>query len=413
MSIFISIAAYRDPELMPTIRDCILRARYPAELWFGVCWQHGDDETAPCIEDHRLRLIDVPWHDSRGACWARAEIMKLWDGEDFFLQIDSHHRFVPGWDALLLALAERSGAAKPILSTYAAPFDPRAPQPDAGEPMQMDFDCFSDDGIPLFRPRAIADWADLRRSLRARFVSAHFLFTVGAFVSEVPYDPELYFHGEEITLAIRAFTHGYTLFHPPEHVLWHEYTREYRQKHWDDHVRARGIEVEWHARDVVSREKVRRFLAAPHVGPFGCGTARTFAAYETYAGLSLSARTAQDATLQGLEPAPPPAPSQDWHVRIVLDRGALQPEALADPLFWYVGVHDAEQSEIHREDAAGDELRRLLQDNGREIVIKRCFNSARQPATWTVWPVSRAGEWLGRTDRAVAGATLVRDGKEN
>ena len=65
-------------------------------------------------------------------------------------------------------------------------------------------------------------------------------------MSEVPYDPELYFHGEEITLAIRAFTHGYTLFHPPEHVLWHEYTRYYRQKHWDDHVRACGIEFEWH-----------------------------------------------------------------------------------------------------------------------------------------------------------------------
>lgn len=411
MSIFISIAAYRDPELMPTIRDCILRARYPADLRFGVCWQHGDDETAPCLEDHRLRVIDVPWHDSRGACWARAEIMKLWDGEDFFLQIDSHHRFVPGWDALLLALAERSGAAKPILSTYAAPFDPRAAQPDAGEPMQMDFDCFSDDGIPLFRPRAIADWADLRRSLRARFVSAHFLFTVGAFVSEVPYDPELYFHGEEITLAIRAFTQGYTLFHPPEHVLWHEYTREYRQKHWDDHVRARGIEVEWHVRDVASREKVRRFLATPHVGPFGCGTARTFAAYEAYAGLSVSARSVQDATRQGLEPAPPPAPSREWQVRIVLDRAALQPEALADPQFWYVGVHDAEQSEIHREDAAGDELNRLLQDGRREIVIERCFNSARQPATWTVWPMSRAGEWLGRTDRAVDDAALVRDAK--
>ena len=164
-------------------------------------------------------------------------------------------------------------------------------------------------------------------------------------------------------------------------------------------------------RDVVSREKVRRFLATPHVGPFGCGTARTFAAYEAYAGLSLSARTAQDATRQGLEPAPPPAPAREWHVRIVLDRGALQPEALADPLFWYVGVHDAEQSEIHREDAAGDELQQVAAGGRREIVIERCFNSARQPATWTVWPMSCAGEWLGRTDRTVDGGTLVRYGR--
>src|SRR5258708_2612209 len=57
MSIFISIAAYRDPELMPTIRDCIRRARYPRDLRLGVCWQHGDDEAAPHLEDHRLRVI--------------------------------------------------------------------------------------------------------------------------------------------------------------------------------------------------------------------------------------------------------------------------------------------------------------------------------------------------------------------
>src|SRR5271157_2997567 len=94
MTIFVSIAAYRDPELAPTIRDCICRARSPGDLRFGICWQHADDEPAPPdFADPRLRVLDVPWHDSRGACWARAEIMKLWDGEDFFLQIDSHHRF--------------------------------------------------------------------------------------------------------------------------------------------------------------------------------------------------------------------------------------------------------------------------------------------------------------------------------
>src|SRR4029077_19460085 len=109
VSIFVSIAAYRDPELMTTIGDCLQRARYPDDLRFGICWQHADDEIAPPdFADRRLHVLDVPWQDSRGACWARAEIMKLWDGEDFFLQLDSHHRFIDGWDAALLALAERS-----------------------------------------------------------------------------------------------------------------------------------------------------------------------------------------------------------------------------------------------------------------------------------------------------------------
>ena len=74
MSIFVSIAAYRDPQLVPTISDCIAHARYPHDLHFGICWQHGPDEPPPDADGARLRVIDVPWHESRGACWARAEV---------------------------------------------------------------------------------------------------------------------------------------------------------------------------------------------------------------------------------------------------------------------------------------------------------------------------------------------------
>jgi hypothetical protein len=417
MTIFVSIAAYRDPELAPTIRDCLNRARDPDDLRFGICWQHAADEPVPPdFADRRMRVIDVPWHESRGACWARAEIMQLWGGEDFYLQLDSHHRFVQDWDALLLTHAESSGATKPLLTTYTAPFDPAAAELAPGEPMQMDFDHFSNDGIPAFRPRVIPDWPTLRRPLRARFVAGGFVFTLGTFMNEVPYDPELYFHGEEIMLSIRAFTHGYDLFHPPEHILWHEYTRPHRAKHWGDHVQAQGIALEWHERDAKSREKVRQFLLEPYVGSFGCGTARSFAEYEAYAGLKFLHRMAQDATLRGEEPPNPRAPAtwatenREWHVRIVLDRRTLQSEALADPRLWYVGFHDADNVEIHRQDAEGDELQCLLHGDTAEIMIERHFSSARQPATWTVWPMSFAGEWLNQIVGTVDGKALIEAG---
>ena len=121
MTIFVSIAAYRDPELIPTIEDCLRRARWPAELRFGICWQHaGDEPRPPALGRGRMRVLDVPWRESRGACWARAECMKLYEGEDWFLQLDSHHRFAQDWDALLLDQASKSGSARPVLTTYAA-----------------------------------------------------------------------------------------------------------------------------------------------------------------------------------------------------------------------------------------------------------------------------------------------------
>ena len=43
-TIFVSIAAYRDPQLGPTLEDCLRKARWPERLRFGICWQHGPEE---------------------------------------------------------------------------------------------------------------------------------------------------------------------------------------------------------------------------------------------------------------------------------------------------------------------------------------------------------------------------------
>lgn len=397
MSIFVSIAAYRDPQLVPTIEDCLAKARHPEALRFGVCWQHGpEEERLPFADDPRFRILDVDWRESRGACWARAEIMGLYDGEDYFLQLDSHHRFAPDWDLVALRQLERTGSPKPVLTAYATAFDPDDPASFGSEPMQMDFDRFTPEGIVLFRPSVIPGWRDRERPLRARFLSAHFLFAPGAFVREVPYDPELYFTGEEITLAVRAYTHGWDLFHPTEIVVWHEYTRAYRpHKHWSDHRHDNGITTAWHERDAASKERVRRFLAEPHGGPLGCGTARTFAEYEAYAGLSFRHRRVQEHTRQRLEP-PGPAVPPDWAERIAtypmeiaLDRAMLPTAAR----FWYVGFHDANEAEIHREDADRAEIETILAQPGPTVRIARTFDSEREPASWTVWPCGEDDAW--------------------
>ena len=238
-TIFVSIAAYRDPQLAPTLDDCLAKARWPERLRFGICWQHGpEEESLERFTDPAFRVIDVDWHDSHGACWARAEVMRLWQQERWFLQLDAHHRFVQDWDEKLLAQAAATGSGKPILTTYLGPFDPEDPSSFTAEPMRMEFDRFTEDGIVVFRPGVMPGWEQSSRPVRSRFLSAHFLFAPGSFVSNVPYDPDLYFLGEEITLAVRAFTHGYDLFHPGEVIAWHEYTRNYRRKHWDDHTAA-------------------------------------------------------------------------------------------------------------------------------------------------------------------------------
>ena len=53
---------------------------------------------------------------------------------------------------------------------------------------------------------------------KSRLLAAGLVFARGAFLREVPMDPQVYFQGEEVSLAIRAYTHGYNLYHPTENV---------------------------------------------------------------------------------------------------------------------------------------------------------------------------------------------------
>jgi hypothetical protein len=398
--VFVSIAAYRDPQLIPTIEDCLNKAHNPAHLRFGVCWQHAVGEALPPYsDDERFRILDIDWRESKGACWARAEVMKLWQGEQWFLQVDSHCRFAIGWDDKLIRTMRQVPSRKPILSTYATPFTPGPNEVLEGAPLQMAFQGFTPEGIPHMRPLAIPGWQSLHRPLRARFLSAGFLFAHGTFVREVPYDPELYFLGEEAAMTLRAFTHGYDLFHPCETIVWHDYVRKDGVKHWDDHTEANHIGTAWSERDLQSKNKIKRLLSGQPVGEFGLGSVRTIEDFEAYAGLSFRFRKAQDYTSRSEEP-PNPKVELDWAqgvyswlVRITLQASQFPVDGWNDFSFWYIGVHDENRNEIYRRDLSQAELEPLSLQQP-EIVLVCELQSGSVPAAWTVWPVSRSRGWM-------------------
>ena len=100
--IFVQIASYRDPELLPTLKDMISKANKPDNLVIGICWQHSKedewDDLSEFIEDKRFKIMDVDYTKSKGVCWARHAVQQMYDGEEYTLQLDSHHRFVKDWD---------------------------------------------------------------------------------------------------------------------------------------------------------------------------------------------------------------------------------------------------------------------------------------------------------------------------
>jgi hypothetical protein len=63
------------------------------------------------------------------------------------------------------------------------------------------------------------------RPTQMPFMGAGFFFTHAQFLVDVPFDPFLpwLFMGEEVTLSIRAWTHGFNIFAPRKNLIGHQY----------------------------------------------------------------------------------------------------------------------------------------------------------------------------------------------
>ena len=107
-TIFISIASYRDPELLKTLKDCLDKAKHPENLRFGICWQHSPDDEWDNLDEYkddpRFTIHPIHYKQSQGVCWARNAIQGLYKDETYYLQLDSHHRFDKNWDVTLIKM---------------------------------------------------------------------------------------------------------------------------------------------------------------------------------------------------------------------------------------------------------------------------------------------------------------------
>lgn len=409
MKIFIQVASYRDPQLIPTINSALENASNPENLVFGIARQFsetdGFDNLDEFRNDDRFRILDIPYIESKGACWARHQIQQLYKDEEFTLQIDSHMRFEKNWDTEFIQMIndlQNKGYKKPLLTGYVSSFDPENdPQGRTMEPWRMAFDRFIPEGAVFFLPETIPNWKNLTEPVTARFYSAHFCFTLGQFAKEVQHDPEFYFHGEEISIAARAYTHGYDLFHPHKILIWHEYTRKGRVKQWDD-------DRDWVNKNNNAHKKNRSLFGMDNeeemnFGKYGFGTERTLKDYEKYSGLLFSKRAVQKYTLdKGYPPNPYPYQNEtEWlnsftqvFKHCIDVNYSSVPETDYD--FWVVAFHNDKDETLYRLDADENEIRRMMNDPDGYCKIWREFNTDETPTYWVVWPHSKSKDWCDR-----------------
>ena len=408
--VFLQIASYRDPELLPTIKDCIAKAKCPKNLVFSIAWQHSPDDKWDDLSeyknDKRFRIIDIPYLKSEGVCWARHQLQQNYQDEEYTLQLDSHHRFAENWDSELIAMykdLQSKGYKKPLLTGYIPSYDPdNDPGARIHVPWKMSFDRFSPEGVIHTTPESIDNFKELDTPVKARFYSAHFAFTTGKFVLEVPHDPNYYFHGEEHSISARAYTCGYDLFHPHKVLIWHEYTRRDKKKQWDD-------VTTWVAKNEGSFKRNRQLfqmdgeVRTEEFGKYDFGKVRSLEDYEKFSGISFKRRSVQQYTLDHKDPPNPILEGEAYEKSFVsmfrhcIDVGYnLVPEK--DYEFWVVAFHREGEGDttLYRKDADKNEIAGFFQDPDKYCKIWRQFETSIKPSYWVVWPFSTSKGWCER-----------------
>ena len=114
-TIFVHVAAYRDPECEHTVSDLFRKASNPERISVGIVLQQMPEDDY-YFHSNRIRAVHINARESKGACWAQSLGYTLYQGEDYVPQIDAHTRFLERWDERLLAELATCPSAKPMLT---------------------------------------------------------------------------------------------------------------------------------------------------------------------------------------------------------------------------------------------------------------------------------------------------------
>ena len=242
--IFVSIASYRDDECSLTLQSLFNNAKIWNRCYAGICQQNNKTDE-DCLNNIKIenqdfkknvRIIRISHKEAKGPTYARFLCSSLWDGEDYYFQIDSHTTFSKDWDEKLInmikEIKDKKLSLKPVISHY--PIDKINIYKNESKVPHIKTAEYDSNGILKLSP---AGYTDTNNDyLRTCYMSAGMFFCSSTFLNEIPFDPTLdyLFMGEEILTSVRFYTYGWDIFTPKINIIYHEYTRNDKPKYHDD-----------------------------------------------------------------------------------------------------------------------------------------------------------------------------------
>ena len=309
-TIFVSIASYRDPLCSTTLSDMYKNAEYPNRVYTGICQQNNKKDKY-CVPTkfkykNNVRMIELDYKEAKGPTWARYLCSTLYNGETYFMQIDSHTLFAKDWDSKIIQmitnLKNNVQNQKVIISHYPPNYD------DRGRTNKVT-------SIPKcnVKPSGIIslNGAYYRNKeklpTRNAFVTGGFVFTTGNWLQEVPFDPSLdyLFIGEEILLSARSYTKGWDVYTPNDNIVYHKYTRKDDDKIWDD-VKYSSKQAEMKTKLLLKlnndTHKLKDKTMSLNLEKYGLGTTRTLQEFYDFIGYDTKKKKCKNPAIEFYTP---------------------------------------------------------------------------------------------------------------
>ena len=253
-TIFVSVASYRDNECKTTVFDMFAKAKSPDSVYVGVV-QQNKEQKEDCFDlcpdcskrkqSGHIRVTNFSYMEAKGPTFARYHASKLWQGEEFYLQIDSHLKFEQDWDVILLEQMRLAGP-KAVVGGYPPTEDQLKQSRDNGynETIVSCSNGLDADGMPNIGS-AVVSVKPGHMPIKCMAMAAGFMAFPGTALREVPYDPMLsfLFFTEELLFSARMWTHGYDIYAIGKPVCSHHYGREGSPRYSTDHKEAEGCRV--------------------------------------------------------------------------------------------------------------------------------------------------------------------------
>jgi len=242
--IFVSIASYRDEELLDTVFSILRQSENPQRLFLSIFSQ---DSKHPKLEDI-FSLFDVKdynyervhYDDAKGVGYARYKTqIPLNKTYKYYFQVDSHTQFIKNWDTVLIDDYERcvSVWGDSILTAYPGTYE----YTETGNirlASSLTPTCLRVQDVDGQGPTRYE--AKYKHYFGQDMGEFHGFFCGGMAFGytkhflEVPYDPNIYFNGEEQTMSIRFYCKDIKLIAPPKNYCFHHYTGKKRIRHWEN-----------------------------------------------------------------------------------------------------------------------------------------------------------------------------------